>query len=436
MTNNNPFLYGNPVASADFYDRKEEVNRVVGRLLNKGQSTAIVGGPRTGKTSLLHYLFAPTNRAKLYGAPGEQMLFSFLDVQTLGGQFTPAQFWEQALAPVKAQLVDPHPDSALARQYQLSRENHFGNFTLEILFRQLWQAGGQLVLLIDEFEMLLSHPILDNAEFFGGLRSLTSRSGGTLSLVVASRLPLVVLNAQTQPFNPTGSPFFNIFDQVTLGPFQEREVAALLYLAGDRFTVADKRAIHTLAGNYPFLLQATAAAMWDAWAGGLQEAGPRYRAMARRLYREQALHFGDSWRVWPPATRKAFISVALADIDHLLPGQEFLTTSFIQRLRNWGPELSALAAAGLLLADKQTPGGWRIAAQVMLWWLVDDLTRHLRPETPFVAWLQMEQLASCFSSQEQEEFEPMLRSAVQALPQGAMSLIERFVGREAGGGQS
>ena len=62
-----------------FLDRRREVRRLVGRIVNRGQSSAIVGEPRVGKTSLLEYLAAPKLRAEQYDADREQLLFTYLD---------------------------------------------------------------------------------------------------------------------------------------------------------------------------------------------------------------------------------------------------------------------------------------------------------------------------------------------------------------------
>jgi len=83
----NPFFYGNPVPPDQFIDRRRELRRIVGRIVNRGQSTAIVGEPRSGKTSLLDYLAAPEAR-ELYSACEKRLVFSYLDAHTLGGQFS------------------------------------------------------------------------------------------------------------------------------------------------------------------------------------------------------------------------------------------------------------------------------------------------------------------------------------------------------------
>ena len=96
----NPFFYGNPVPPDQFLDRRRELRRIISRIVNQGQSTAIVGEPCSGKTSLLLYLSASEMQTKLYGESGERLLFSYLDAQTLGGEFSQAQFWEYVLRPL------------------------------------------------------------------------------------------------------------------------------------------------------------------------------------------------------------------------------------------------------------------------------------------------------------------------------------------------
>lgn len=427
MDMTNPFFYGNPVDSTDFFNRKGPLQRVVGRLVNRGQSTAIISEPRVGKTSLLQFLAAPGNYLTLYGSAKEQLLFSYLDTQTLPSVFTPVEFWVQALAPLREQIVNPEPASRIAQQYHLCRDNHFGTFTLEILFTFLKQAGWRLVLLIDEFDSLLNHPVLNSAEFYGGLRSLSSRSEGALALVIGSRLRLSELNKRTQEFNPTGSPFFNTFAEIMLGAFSERDVAALIAKGNDYFTPQDRQAIRTVAGGHPYLLQVAASAMWDAWEEGIEQASDRRRYVGQRLYQEQKMHFVDTWRVWLPAMRKAFTAVALTHTAQLLPERQFLTQPFIEQMRDWGPELGDLEMYGLLTRDAQVPGGWRVGSQAMLWWLADELVRNVRDdETSFEDWLRAQELDGPLTRRERDQLSQVVHGAVQALRQGAFTLVEAF----------
>ena len=61
----NPFCAGDPVEPREFLNRKRELRRITSRILS-GQSVAIFGEPRSGKTSLLLYLAAPETRQTHY----------------------------------------------------------------------------------------------------------------------------------------------------------------------------------------------------------------------------------------------------------------------------------------------------------------------------------------------------------------------------------
>ena len=242
MCNHN-FLYGNPVIPERFIGRRREIRHIVGRIIKSGQSTAIVGEPRSGKTSLLDYIAASQHCESLYGELCERLHFSYLDAHTLGSGFTQAQFWEYALRPIEQAWVSPMPDSSIAKAYRVCKYNAFSTFVLERLFKQLAASEQRLVLLLDEFDVLLHHPILNCAEFFGSLRALTSRSRGALALVLASRRSLSTLNDDTQGFSRGGSPYFNFLSEITLGPFTDKDVAALL---GGAFTPGERQLLAIL----------------------------------------------------------------------------------------------------------------------------------------------------------------------------------------------
>lgn len=423
----NPFFYGNPVSNTSFFGRKKPLRRVVQRILSEGQSTAIVGESRVGKSSLLNYLSAPEKKDDLYGEWASHIIFSSLDFQMMGGQFTSFHFWKQALNPVKEQFVIPFPKSAIGQQYTVCHDNNFGTFTLETLFRILKNEKVRLVLLLDEFDVLLHHPILNSSEFYGGLRSLASRLGDALTLVIASSLPLSTLNAATQEFNPTGSPFFNIFSEITLGQLPKKDVSELLALAGDRFTRDDRRTIRLLAGGHPYLLQASASALWDSWEDGIAEASERRRVIGQRIYREHKFLFSNTWRSWTPPTRKAFTSVALAHTEYLLPERSFLTKTFIEGMKDWSPELHCLEERGQLLGDDRVKGGWCVSSKAMLWWLADELVRAVRPDVPFENWIKEQEMDGLFTRKEKDQLKKVFIGAAKALRDGATTLIESFI---------
>lgn len=418
----NPFFYGTPILPENFIGRRQLLRRIVGRLVNHGQSTALVGEPRLGKSSLLHYLEAPAQRVGLYGDHDGQLIFSSLSSESLDGAFTPATFWQQALRPLQHKLIDLAPTTGLTQHYQLCQRNNFGVFTLENLFRSLHAHKHRLVLLLDEFDQLLHHPILNSAEFFGGLRALASRSNGALVLVIASRLPLAVLNAETQAFNPTGSPYFNIFAEFTLSSFTDAEVHALFKRADSRFTLADQRYLTALGGHHPYLLQAAASTLWDTYDEGF-EAAERHGYVYDRLVKEHTHHFADTWRAWSPVVRQAFTAVALVNAKGKLLNREFDLNDFLESLPGWEPELKGLAQAGMVRRSQAHVGGWCVAQSIMLAWLFDELQREIRQQSDLAQWLQRAELEHFWKRGQREQ----VLGAMRALGNKADDLVKTFV---------
>lgn len=425
--NVNPFFHGNPVPADMFVGRTEILRRIISRIANNGQSTAIVGEPRTGKTSLLNALVAEFNR--LAGSPILGLsICSSIDIHMLGGQGTPAQFWQYALASVEAHPLTETLPSVKA-QLKICRENDYGTFTLEALFRAFQSTGCQFVLLIDEFDNLVHQPMLNSAEFFGGLRSVASRSDGGLALVIASRLSLAALNTITQEFNPTGSPYFNIFAEMLLGPLTHEEVQVLLSRSDGRFNGLEHHTLEVLAGGHPYLLQAAASALWEAYENGIPDVYERLNYMNEQLSREE-MHFQETWRLWSPETRKAFTTVALADFDQqvaTLTGREFLTAVFVSELKDYMPELNDLKAAGIIAPAADSRSGWKVVPTIMLWWLAEELVRVTRSDESFDSWLKAQQMRSLLTQGEIDQLEQLMKSANQFLGGGVKVLLETLM---------
>jgi len=419
----NPFFYGPPVPPDQFMDRRRELRRIAGRIVNQGQSTAVVGEPRSGKTSLLEYLAVPETR-NLYDASGKRLVFSYLDAHALGSKFSQAQFWEVALHPLQERAITPNPDSPLAQAYQMCRENDFGCFVLERFLAQMELTIWRLVLMLDEFDVLLHHPILNCAEFFGGLRSLASRSRGTLALVIASRRPLTSLNEATQQFSRTGSPYFNFLDEITLGPWPDKDVAELLRRAKDRFTTDDRRFIAEVAGGHPYLLQVAAYDLWEAYEEGEKDPDRRRQQAGQSLYDEAAKTLGDTWWQWPPATRRALTVVALAHIPKLLEQRQFYVERLIHDLRDLGPELRMLTKQGFVAEEEAIPGGWRVRPVAFLWWLADELVRTVRDEPSFEEWLRKQEWEGLLTRGEKQQLDKGIRAVGGLLKDGVTTLIE------------
>jgi hypothetical protein len=297
----NPFIYGKPVPSGRFIGRQAQVRTLFSRIVN-GESTAIVGEPHIGKSSLLAYTAAPDTRQAWLDANVEQHIVAEFDCHLLSSDFTANEFWRHVLDEVEATSTD----DALKQQCALIEQNNFGSLTLERLFKLLGRQQKRLVLLIDEFDAMLNHPQFSSAEFMGALRSFATRTDG-LVVITASRLTISQMNRLSTRHNPHGSPFFNNMTEVRLPHLSEAEAAQLientlqLQQHGNAiaFDEVDRRFISDCAGRHPFLIQVAAASLHDAKAAVSQAKASAvhahaFHASATVLFQERtAAHFED-----------------------------------------------------------------------------------------------------------------------------------------------
>ncbi len=425
----NPFEYGNPIAPSSFLGRRQSIRKIVGRIVNRGQSTAVVGDPRSGKTSLFKYLASSDIRGSIFGTGASMVLIGYIDAQVLGTTFSTSDFWRHALKPL-ADAVSSGVASMVRRELEVCEQNRFGTFTLERLLNEVRAAGLQIVVFVDEFDVLLEHAELSSAEFFGGLRSVASRSEGALALVIGSRLPLGILNTRAKGFARGGSPYFNIFAETTLGPLLENERRELLARGGTRFSDDDRAALVELAGGLPFLLQAAAAALWDAYEDGSNDPIDRRRRVAREIFQEHDSLFRSCWSNWSPLHRMALTAIGLVTISQPVRGRPALPKSFLDRVGDYGPELRDLETTGYVVEDQEAPGGFRVQPRLVLWWLSEDLIRASRADATYDEWLRDEELSEFLAPRERARIASVLRSAAHTLNKGVVTLIDLFASGE------
>ena len=416
--NRSPFVHGGPVTPDEFLNRERELRRVLNRL-EKGQATAIVGQPHTGKTSLLRYVLDKVKRDNIIGSNLDRCWFREVDSQMLGHSFDQAAFWAFVLEPITVYF-----DSGELRSlYEAASANGFGSFELKRLFTALDESDWRIVIMLDEFDALLNHPILNSAEFYGSLRSLTSRFA-SLALIIATRRTLNQLNVKTQEINPHSSPYFNIFTELRLGPLPKRDVSRLLDQAGDRFDDRDRQFISLASGDHPYLLQMTADILWEMDFEGRQGL-ERYKLAAEELRMQSEGHFADTWRSWSNAERKVVMAIALAQMSLLVEDHAFEWSSVIEDIDDYSPELRGLEKSGTIV--KNGSGNSRILLQrALLWWLADEIKRLVRDEQSFEQWLEEQEYDGVLTQKEKRSLGQVAADLGTFLHQGATTLIEAF----------
>ena len=186
----------------EFYGRRGEWIPLLRRLRLRS-SVSITGQRRIGKTWLLSYLqlVASTQLDPSYR-------IGYIDT-TMPSCDTLRDFTASMLSA----LSISSPDGATTNEH------------LTLLEKAVKESSAKketLVLCIDEFEGLC-----DKAGFHMSLlENLRAMTNIGLCMVIASRQPLVNVIAQKAGKSGETSPFFNVFEQITLKPFIRKEAEA------------------------------------------------------------------------------------------------------------------------------------------------------------------------------------------------------------------
>ncbi len=196
------FLFNEPLPGPEeLYDRKSEREILVNRAYRKA-STSIIGPRRSGKTWLVQYL-------QYVAAPelGKRFSVKYLDA-TMPSCGTVNGF----VAEVR-------------EEFQLSTKSHQGLLALEKGLKTLKAKSIVPVLCIDEFEGFGNREEF-TLDFFRALRAMTQKFD--LVLVTVSRSPLSTIVGK----DVETSGFFNIFEPLTLEPFDIHEAGEFIQAKG------------------------------------------------------------------------------------------------------------------------------------------------------------------------------------------------------------
>jgi hypothetical protein len=410
----NPFIYGRPVRPDEFFNRNDSLRTVFNRLRH-AESTALVGEPHIGKSSMLLKIAEEKTGQAYLGEDLAGTTFCPIDLHPISNLYEPEMFWGEALEELELGDI-----SNCARQIlNFARERNFSRRSLERLFNQMGQEDKKLVLLLDEFDRLLIHPTFRESNFFPLLRSLSTRTGG-LVVIPASRLSVAEMNDRSRGLLETGSPYFNNIIEEKLGPFSDETIDLLLAQAPGLIFPEDRKVIHHVAGKHPFLVQAIAAALAE------EEPGPERHARAvSRFYGRVSYHFDDLWHSMDDRTRATAVVLSLLGLGGQTLGLGFASDN-IDQVRELGPELQRLDGLGLARAvGEESPSDWQytilwqgrhwtIGAQAFAWWVREVAITGVRPFPSFDDWLANERYRSLLSPEQWDWLISTVREANRA----------------------
>ena len=392
------------------------------RLYN-GESSAIVGGPKSGKSSLIFKILDENTRSFYLGDFSEQLTVNSIDLQTVSRDYTPEQFWKECF-----EVLERSPeDQGIPELLEEADDSGYRRRHVQRVFDRLAEHNRRMVLLLDDFEELLARPHFSDAiHFFGLLRVIATR--GHLTLIPASRLSVNELNKRLPNSADTGSPYLNHVIDVNLLPFDETTASQLLRRAGRRLSRIDRLFICCVAGCEPYLLQTMAAAAFET-----RGKDRRIRA-TREFYKRVSHFFVEKWRNLNDYSQTAIVVLGLAEwagkaarrnlnLREISRSDDLLHE--LGRLKELG---MAFEAQGILKQQHEycmTIGGKRLTlgAHVFLWWIWEFAVRRSRDSLIYEEWLGRKAYECLLT---RAEWETLLDS-VRKAPNWAFRNIETLV---------
>ena len=176
------------------------------------------------------------------------------------------------------------------------------------------------------------------------------------------------MNRRSEAINPGGSPFFNNFAEVNLGPFDHKDIAELLdqALIGSNvhFDKTDRNFIVWLSGRHPYQFRQREQTLFDVITEGLQ-GSKRYTKAGELFHKQTVDHFDTLWRRYlDDAARTVMVILALVELGGIAQKRRF-SFGEIEQSQRFAPELSRLETLGLV---ERVGQGWQWDQEHLLLW--------------------------------------------------------------------
>ncbi len=219
-----PFLAFTQIPPSAFNGRANAINLVCNQLAaSEFRSTALVGGPYTGKTSLLQYL--ASQKAQADHPLLKQSWNIYISGDLIGSTATPAHFWASCFREIQRQVDPGDLKDDVAKMAERTRQGDFDIFHLEDFLDKCYDENQKLVLFIDDFVNLLRNAnFWPPSDFFHQVRNLAHRVPRTLAFVVGTPRPVRELWDSSK----NASPFYNSLLSVSIGRLTESEAKELV----------------------------------------------------------------------------------------------------------------------------------------------------------------------------------------------------------------
>lgn len=417
----NPFsLRKSGHESRNFIGREREIKLIVESIRANG-SIVITGEKGIGKSSLLRYLMAPVSSYEIYGRLEPSLITSYIDVNLFSDRLTPGRFWMYALARITE--IPRLIDNPRIREIYFGLENEFSLDSIFKLFREIQASKYKFILLIDNFDDLIGGQIFEELKIYEILGKLIKDYH--ISFIITIRQSVKNFQKTFQDAYQRQEDFLRHFITIPLYFFSDKEIDNYLERGNLYFSKSDKEYIFSIAGGYPYLLQTAAYDLWETYEKSDIDSQIRWKITAHKLLESAHPFLTDTWQDWSPEKRKIAIIIALDNIARIVTHKEFGMDALLAALLAYSPEVFELLQSGFVVSDDAMRSGYRLRAQVMLWWLVDELISVTRPSNGenLNEWLNKQKLDGSFKGEEKTQLEKTLSGLNSMLQDGSSTLI-------------
>jgi hypothetical protein len=387
---NNPFSYGKPVSGSRFVGRWEQIYNVLDDITNPGgDSHALIGGRRFGKTSFLETLQGVLIKQLAQPQPGESYIFPVLISLKNLRQRSP----EGVFALMLHTFYDYFHSLLLRKSFGLTLDFDVSQTQLATFAQGDAQACSldefsdimedllnvfinaydllQPVFLIDEIEEILEQSWTET--LFSQLRSLiyVGKLRDYIRCVFAGSSKILEVREK-------GSPLLNMLKVIHLETLSNEHILEIIHRA-DSVQTDFADAVLLQCGGHPFLAQYIMHHAWDRIRKGM--ATVALVSDIVNMFRSQ--RNGDL-KQWQDDIGEA----GLVAYKVLMEAETWLTEAQVKQrisdeqvVSRIGPALVSLCYHGLVLQDG-TWSKYRVAGKLFKDWFTDEIFPSLHLHTP------------------------------------------------------
>lgn len=304
MTGDAPYRYDQPVDDPDLFVGRWDTVRDIAARARRGESFAILGGTRIGKTSLFEQVRqALADRPET--AAGRVVVPVFLSAQQFG-RLSRSAIFAAVLDELAGRLSGDAADGLARavgelRRGDVAEDFAFDHFVAALKRAMAADASFQLFILLDEVDELRQHDW--SKHFFTNHRFLISQSDlrQRINVMIAGTLSSVDL------WNTAGSPFYNVVTLVEMGLVDDDALRELIRV-GFPGGLPDGLEAPLLrdVGGHPYLTQYVLSRLWEH--PGEPDAGTLER-IGEQFLRERRGDFQRWWHACNDDARRLFAEV-------------------------------------------------------------------------------------------------------------------------------